>query len=66
MTEVSIPLPLLLLLIVMAAAGFLMVMLRFFRQSRPRDENPMTEIPTQLLAPVAPPGYRWVLMPDED
>ncbi|MBN9411308.1 MAG: hypothetical protein J0H69_19355 [Burkholderiales bacterium] len=65
MTE--IPTPLFWLLVLMAGVGFLTVMLRFLRRSRPPEDDPRTEVPSQLSpSHRAPAGYKWVLLPDDD
>jgi hypothetical protein len=63
----QIPTPLLYVLVALAAVGFAMVLAKFLRNIRAREDNPMTEIPSQLAPPGnAPPGYKWILVPDDD
>ena len=65
MTEVSTPL--LYGLAAMAAYGFILTLLRFFKRSSPPEENPLTELHSQFAPPGnAPRGYKWVLVPDRD
>ncbi len=63
MTEVSTPL--LIGLVVMAGYAFVSVLLRFIRRSSVQEDNPMTELHSQFAPPGnAPPGYKWVLVPE--